>query len=604
MWFFFALLLCIAALGIWMWKRPEPVVRDQARAEQHELWLEQIEAQSQHAVRLLEATPPNYVRAYELFEDLAKQHELPQAYMHMGLMHWRGQGREASLENAIAYLEKAFRLGSDEAAFVLGQIFESQNARDKALYWYRHAVAKGNMDAQYRLVEFDSQHATHESDQQRLQLLKTNAEQGHVQSQYQLAQHYLTAENAHIPLGLEYLFRAAEQDHVAANQQLYNYYTLGQYVEADRERALYYLKRGIALGEQSDLYIYYQAVLMGEIDVDQRQRVHHELLKQGKELKQARAKALLGDAHFHGWYLDKNETLGFRFWSEAAADEDPHALRQIAALHAEEHYLVGDDHRQSLELYRRAEHLSSSVISQMGMALCYLKGKGVEQDIAKARQMLTQAAAKFWQYSVENEADLYYVMGRFYAQPEYPIAEKEKAHAYLEKSAELNNADAAWLSYQLYQENSSLDALSTEALSALKRAAALEHSLALHQLGLYYLNAENTEQNLDQAMHYLQKAAQHGNAQAMTDLGAIYEKKHVDESEFAQAIEYYQRAAALFNADALNHLGRLYIKGEGVTRDLQHAQHLLEKAAVMGHVGAKEQLQNIQDYFEIQESKF
>ena len=39
MWFMLILILGILGLGFWMWKRPDPVERDQAKAVQHDLWL-------------------------------------------------------------------------------------------------------------------------------------------------------------------------------------------------------------------------------------------------------------------------------------------------------------------------------------------------------------------------------------------------------------------------------------------------------------------------------------------------------------------------------------------------------------------------------------
>ena len=88
------------------------------------------------------------------------------------------------------------------------------------MYWYRYAVARGHLDAQYLITELaESDHDT--AEQQRLQLLIQNAEQGHANSQYQLAQYYLADGAAQdLSLGIHYLFLAAQQDHLAANQIL------------------------------------------------------------------------------------------------------------------------------------------------------------------------------------------------------------------------------------------------------------------------------------------------------------------------------------------------------------------------------------------------
>ena len=601
MWFFLVVVVGIIALGIWMWKRPDPVERDQARAEQHDLWLEQVDAQMAHAVRLMENNPANFQRAYELFEDLAKNYELAQAYVYMGLMHLRGQGREVSPEHAIGYLEKAFRLGSEDAAYQLGQMFEQKDNIEKAQYWYRHAVAKGHLDAQYRLNDMVSEDPL-QSVEQRIQLLKNNADEGHSNSQYQLAQHYLRTHET-VP-ALEYLFLAASQDHAAAHQQLFEFYRHGEYVEADTAKALKHLKRAVELGEHSALYTYYAAVLRGDIDVDQRQRVYHDLLKKGKAQKQAAAKALLGDAHFHGWYLDRHETLGYRFWLEAAADQDAHALKQLAALYVEGHDLVGQDQAEkALEYYTLADQISADADTKIGIALCYLHGIGVTQDVARARRMLTEAAAQYWHYTVSNEADLYYVIGRHYTRDNYPRADQDKARAYFQRAVELGHAEAAW---QLYQAELKRDSAveSSSVIHTLKRAADLGHVLAQRELGKRYLYGQGIEQEISTAVDYLQQAVQQNDAAAKTLLAEIYEQGIGGEVDLAQAIDYYQRAAQQLDADALSHLGRLYTKGEGLERDLAQAQQLLSKAASMGHIEAQQQLDNIHAYLQMKKPQY
>ena len=103
MWFLLVLILGIGALAIWMWKRPDPVKRDQAKAVQHDLWIEQIDAQLKHAARLSsDPEHPNYERAYQIYQGLAQQQEIPQAYVGMGLMHLQGLGHEQNTEKAIS----------------------------------------------------------------------------------------------------------------------------------------------------------------------------------------------------------------------------------------------------------------------------------------------------------------------------------------------------------------------------------------------------------------------------------------------------------------------------------------------------------------------
>lgn len=601
MWFLLVLVLGIGALAIWMWKRPDPVKRDQAKAVHHDLWIEQIDAQLKYATRLsTDPHHPDYERAYQIYQGLAQQQELPQAYVGMALMHLNGQGREQSTEKAISFLEKAYSLGGEDAAYHLGQIYDGHqyqlNDPEKALYWYRHAVARGHLDAQYRITELaESDHDT--AEQQRLQLLIQNAEQGHANSQYQLAQYYLADGAAQdLSLGIHYLFLAAQQDHLAANQDIAEAYANGKVLPKDQQQALSFIKRCIHLGDQSGLYDYYAGVLLGTIDPDQRQRVFQHLLQQSKEHKDVQAKTLIGLAYFHGWYVQKNETMALRYWSEAAQTQHPQALNLIAALYFES-YLVAHEPEKAFELYQHAlQSDPDHRFSQMGLALCYLNGIGVAKDTAKATQMI-QAIAQQEQLAAQSEADLIYIVGRFYGLPEYPLPTREKAIQYLNQAVAKGSSKAAWYLYQAYSGFYPVFEVNEEqAKRYLHQAAQLGNAQAQTELGLIYLKGKKVEQDTALGLKYLEQAASQHNGLALNALGEALEQGIGIEANLDQAIQCYRKAAAQVNADAYSHLGRLYTKGIGVERDIAIARQWLEKGSLLGHEPSIEQLNNVNAY--------
>lgn len=610
MWFLLVLILGIGALGIWMWKRPDPVKRDQAKAVQHDLWIEQLDAQLKHAARLSsDPEHPNYARAYQIYQNLAQQQEIPQAYVGMGLMHLQGLGHAQNTETAISYLDKAFHLGSDDAAYHLGQIHEEQRYQmadpEKALYWYRHAVARGNLDAQYRITELSSTTETNPEDknaeQQRLALLIQNAGQGHSNSQYQLAQYYLTDSAAQdLVQGIHYLFLAAQQDHLAANQQIADDYARGQRLPQDQTQALQFIKRCISLGDQKGLYDYYAGVLQGRIDTDQRQRVFQHLMQQSKEHADAHSKTLIGLAYFHGWYVDKNETMAFRYWSEAANTQHPPALCMIAALYFEQH-LVAYEPQKAFELYQAAFQLSSDdAYAQMGLALCYLNGIGTVKDTAKATRMIQAVAQQYWQIEAQSEADLIYVVGRFYSLAEYPLPTRDKAIQYLNQAVAKGSKEAAWFLYQALSGLYPVFILNPEQANRyLHQAAQLGHAQAQAELGLEYLKGKQIAQDIALGLSYLQKAAAQQNSVALNALGEAFENGIGTEANIEQAVQYYRQAAAQVNADAYSHLGRLYTKGIGVERDIGVARDWLEKGSLLGHERSTELLKNVHAYLEM-----
>lgn len=608
MWFLLVLILGVGVLAIWMWKRPDPVQRDQAKAVQHDLWIEQIDAQLKHAARLSsDPQQQNYERAYQIYQGLAQQQDIPQAYVGMGLMHLQGLGQEQNTEKAIGYLDKAFRLGSDEAAYHLGQIHEGQRYQmadpEKALYWYRHAVARGNLDAQYRITELSTHSDTPDMDaeQQRINLLKQNAEQGHANSQYQLAQYYLSdSAEKNLVQGIHYLFLAAQQDHLLANQQIADHYAHGDILPQDHLQSLQFVKRCISLGDQNGLYDYYAGVLQGRIDTDQRQRVLQHLLQQSKEHADVQAKTLIGLAYFHGWYVDKNETMAFRYWSEAAHSQHPRALCMIAALYFEQH-LVANEPQKAFELYQAAQQLApEEMFAQMGVALCYLNGVGTAKDSTQATRMIQTVARKYWQIDAQSEADLIYAVGRFYSLPEYPLPTRDKAVQYLNQAVAKGSKEAAWF---LYQALSGIYPVFVNNLELANRylhqAAQLGHAQAQAELGLKYLKGQQIAQDIALGLSYLQKAAAQQNGVALNALGEAYEQGQGVESNIEQAVQYYQQAAAQVNADAYSHLGRLYTKGIGVERDIGIARDWLEKGSLLGHERSTELLKNVNAYLQM-----
>lgn len=607
MWFLLVLILGIAALAIWMWKRPDPVNRDQAKAVHHDLWIEQIDAQYKHALRLIhDPVHPNYVRGFEIFQQLAQQQDIPQAHMQMGLMHLKGLGCPQNVETAIGLLDNAFRLGSEEAAYHLGQIYESDiyhlQDTEKALYWYRHAVARGSVDAQLKITEFAPQDEKN-TEQQKHQLLKQNAEQGHANSQFQLAQYYLNSgEDQNLSLGIHYLFSAAKQDLLAANQQIARYYQTGNILLQDPVQALQFTKRTVTLGDQQGLYAYYAGVLLGKIDPDQRQRVFQHLLQQSQEQTDLHAKTLLGLAYFYGWYVSRNQTMAYRYWIEAAKGEYADAMSIIAALHFEQH-IVDNEADQAFDLYQQVLAKDAShLFANMGTALCYLNGVGTVQNSALATEQIQKTVKQHWDFDAQSEADLIYAVGRFYSLPEYPLPNREKATYYLNQAVSKGSADAAWYLYQAFSgvypvfENDI-----EQAKRYLHQAAQLGYAQAQAELGQMYLTGDDVEQDLNLGLKYLQQSATQMNASALNALGEAYEHGLGVDTDIQQAIRYYKKAAEYVNLDAYSHLGRLYTKGIGVERDISIAREWLEKGSLVGHENSQTLLKNVNAYLDMNE---
>lgn len=348
------------------------------------------------------------------------------------------------------------------------------------------------------------------------------------------------------------------------------------------------------------MYDYYAGVLLGTIDVDQRQRILQHLQQLSYEHKDAQAKTLLGLAYFHGWFVDKNETMAFRYWSEAANTQFPQTLCMIAALYYES-YLVANEPEKAFSLYQAAAGIDPAYFySQMGLALCYLHGIGTVKDTGKATQIIQQNAQQHWNINTQSEADLIYIVGRFYSLPEYPLPNRDKAIQYLNQAVSKGSADAAWYLYQVLSGQYPVFTIDEDqAKRYLHQAAQLGHAQAQAQLGVMYLKGEGVEQEIALGLNYLKQAAAQQNAMALNALGEAMEQGISVKANMDQAIQFYYKAAAQVNADAYGHLGRVYTKGIGVNRDVTLARAWLEKGSLLGHAASQEQLNNLNAYLQM-----
>ena len=401
-------------------------------------------------------------------------------------------------------------------------------------------------------------------------------------------------------MGIHYLFLAAQQDHLEATQQIAQLYASGELLPQDQSKALRFIKQSVNLGDQNGLYDYYAGVLLGTIDVDQRQRILQHLQQLSYEHKDAQAKTLLGLAYFYGWFVDKNETMAFRYWSEAANTQFPQALCMIAALYYES-YLVANEPEKAFSLYQAAAKIDPDYFySQMGLALCYLHGIGTVKDTAKATQIIQQNAQQHWNIGAQSEADLTYIVGRFYSLLEYPLPNRDKSIQYLNQAVSKGSADAAWYLYQALSGQYPVFTIDEDqAKRYLHQAAQFGHAQAQAQLGMNYLKGEGVEQEIALGLNYLKQAAAQQNAMALNALGEVMEHGIGVEANMDQAIQFYHKAAAQVNADAYGHLGRVYTKGIGVDRDVTLARAWLEKGSLLGHAASQEQLNNLNAYLQM-----
>jgi TPR repeat protein len=602
MWFLLVLILAIGGLAFWMWKRPDPVTRDQNNV-QSELWFEQLEAQLGYAEELVNSgTEADHERAYQIYTDLGQKYELPDAFINMAAMQLKGQVKSPDVQTAVAQLEKAYRMGSDVAAFRLGGIYDcadyGREDKEKAAYWYQHAIAKGNTDAQFQMaIKFMQGDGVEKDEARAMKILKNNAEQGNAASQYILGQHFCAeGPEQDFIAGHGYLHQAAENRHLDATLMLAEHYSRGIGVPVNSATALKYARNSVELGSTQFAYPYYLAVLRGLFDIEQQPVVVSQLEKMA-EKKDSMALSLLGTASFNGWGVPCDKQRAFQFWSEAAHADDLIALCSIAALYFEGD-VVDKNTQKAFGIYQHAHAIEAQMTSKMGLGICYLLGEGVAQDHNQAKELISDAAESYMGYKVETQADIYYALGLYYSSELIPVMNGIRTRQYLEYAYISGSEKAACkLAGNYLKGLGGLEQDDTQAFKWYEKGAERGDQECYARLGILYLSGQGTEQDYAQALHWLKRAEEHQDSLAINHLAEMYEKGWGVEKDLSYAVSMYEKAAAMNEPEACYQLGRLYLQGEGVVRNLAEARNWLDKARSLGYEKAEQLYQRLDEYF-------
>jgi TPR repeat protein len=178
---------------------------------------------------------------------------------------------------------------------------------------------------------------------------------------------------------------------------------------------------------------------------------------------------------------------------------------ELEKLSSEEMFSTGFDHyqqaeyTQAIDWYRKAA-ARRNVVAQSLLGMSYMKGQGVEKDLAIAFDWFRKAAE-------QDDAIAQYYLGMMYLDGNGVKRDEEAAADWLHKSAEQGNA------------------------------------LAQYQLGEMYLKGKGVEQKDYMAAHWLRKAGQQGVATAQLQLGNLYRLGKGVTKNKEEALYWYHKAA-------------------------------------------------------------
>lgn len=187
-------------------------------------------------------------KALTCFQKAAEFHDSESEYM-LGLDGAMKARTDKDLEKAISWLEKSFDHGNEEAALLLGKLYEGtvdtdmeiRESPEKARRWYEKAAEQGSGEAMAELAFYYEKGITVERDMKKaVNLLKDAAINGYEEGLFSLALLYL--ENGKEDEALPYMEAAAAKGEERALYMTGMMYLYGKGTEPDREKGIDYLK--------------------------------------------------------------------------------------------------------------------------------------------------------------------------------------------------------------------------------------------------------------------------------------------------------------------------------------------------------------------------
>lgn len=200
------------------------------------------------------ATAPDEAKAEACFKKAAEFKDSESEYQ-LGLLALDRAEDKEGLDKAIDWLEKAYTHGSDEAALLLGNIYEGTATDEvdvepdprEAMEWYEKAASLGNGDAMAELSLFYQKGIVVPKDRKRAEiLLKDAISNGCDDAFFSLGLLYLSEEKP--AEALPYIEAAGSKGNTRALYMAGMMYLYGKGTDPDREKGMDNLKAAADAG--------------------------------------------------------------------------------------------------------------------------------------------------------------------------------------------------------------------------------------------------------------------------------------------------------------------------------------------------------------------
>ncbi len=252
-------------------------------------------------------------------------------------------------------------------------------------------------------------------------------------------------------------------------------------------------------------------------------------------------------------------------------------------------FLAGKYKPASIEL-RKASGLGSAE-AKIALAMCYLGGYGVPQDLERGLDLIaevnkpgldTEEARKtILLFAEAGSPMVQYVVAQLYLRDGLFKQDYDEAFRWMKLASDGGSEEAQAALGLMYYEGAGTEKDEEAALALWQKGAEAGSAASQYYLGVHYMSKVDLEDfksrisdDAMEAVRWLEKAAKQKHISAIYALAVYYYKS----GDWEECFEWAKKGADLEDAACESLLAILYTYGLGVNQDAAEAQRWLDKA--------------------------
>jgi TPR repeat protein len=323
--------------------------------------------------------------------------------------------REISIVERVIKEAKQRKIWKESANYIAAYKAEEIEDYKAALNYYKLEAATGNLPAMVNIFRITSN---------------------------MVSSGLLKDSNKEMADAVEWLKKAAEREYTYALYFLGEFYSSGQVVEKNFEKAIFYFKKAAENGHTGALselgYLYSE----GEV-VSQNYDVSLSYYKTAALKGNSHAIFVIGIMYEDGEGCEKNASTALKYYLKAAELGSTAAMNSIGFAYEYGELGKNEDFKEALKWYQKGADLGNAR-SMINIGDLYFDGSGVEKDYKIAVSWYEKANTAGYEF---KEIDAYY-----FAESYYNITNYSKALEWYIKAYELGKKDVKYKIAEMYRE--------------------------------------------------------------------------------------------------------------------------------------------------------